>query len=106
MLVLTRKRGERILIGDDIVITIIDTKGDNVRIGIDAPSGVRIHRAEIVEAVTQANRDAAADPDAESQLARLLAQSSAAASAGAPSAEAPPAAAAPTAPPAEAAPAD
>jgi carbon storage regulator len=62
MLVLTRKRGERILIGDDIVVTVMDVKGDSVRIGIEAPSGVRIHRAEVVEAVTEANVAAAAEP--------------------------------------------
>jgi carbon storage regulator len=75
MLVLTRKRGERILIGDDIVITVMDVRGDSVRVGIEAPSGVRIHRAEVVDAVTQANV-AAAEPDAEAgeQLAGLLAR--------------------------------
>jgi carbon storage regulator len=73
MLVLTRKRGERILIGDDIVITVMDVRGDSVRVGIEAPSGVRIHRAEVVDAVTQANV-AAAERDAEAgdQLAGLL----------------------------------
>jgi carbon storage regulator len=74
MLVLTRKRGERILIGDDVVITVMDVRGDSVRIGIEAPSGVRIHRAEVVDAVTQANV-AAAEPaqQADEQLAGLLA---------------------------------
>lgn len=75
MLVLTRKRGERILIGDDVVITVMDVRGDSVRIGIEAPSGVRIHRAEVVDAVTQANV-AAAEPaqQADEQLADLLAR--------------------------------
>ncbi|MBU1589488.1 MAG: carbon storage regulator CsrA [Actinobacteria bacterium] len=59
MLVLTRKRGEQILIGDDIVITILDAKGDGVRIGIDAPRGVVIHRLEVMQAVTEANLQAA-----------------------------------------------
>ena len=73
MLVLTRKRGERILIGDDIVVTVMDVKGDSVRIGIEAPSGVRIHRAEVVEAVSEANV-AAAEPaaDAGDRLADVL----------------------------------
>ena len=73
MLVLTRKRGERILIGDDIVVTVMDVKGDSVRIGIEAPSGVRIHRAEVVEAVSEANV-AAAGPaaDAGDRLADVL----------------------------------
>ncbi len=60
MLVLTRKAGDRILIGDDIVITVLDSRGDGVRIGIAAPSGVPIHRAELKEAVEEANTDAAA----------------------------------------------
>ncbi len=60
MLVLTRKKGERVLIGDDIVVTLIDIRGDGVRIGFDAPRGVPIQRAEVVTAVTEANTEAAA----------------------------------------------
>jgi len=60
MLVLTRKPGDRILVGDDIIITVLDSRGDGVRIGIDAPAGVRIHREEIVRAVEAANSAAAA----------------------------------------------
>lgn len=60
MLVLTRKVGERILIGDDVVITVLDSRGDGVRIGIDAPRGVKIQREEVVRAVTEANAEAAA----------------------------------------------
>ena len=59
MLVLTRKTGERILIGDDIVITILDGRGDGIRIGIDAPKGVKIQREEVLRAVTEANLAAA-----------------------------------------------
>ena len=55
MLVLTRKPGEKILIGDDIVITVLDARGDSVRIGIDAPRGVKIQRDEVVRAVSEAN---------------------------------------------------
>ena len=58
MLVLTRKRGEQILIGDDIVITILESKGDSIRVGIDAPRGVVIHRLEVMQAVTEANLEA------------------------------------------------
>ncbi|WP_375389505.1 carbon storage regulator CsrA [uncultured Amnibacterium sp.] len=60
MLVLTRKKGERVMIGDDIVITVIDVRGDGVRIGFDAPRGVSIQRAEVVAAVEEANAGAAA----------------------------------------------
>lgn len=49
MLILTRKAGERILIGDDIVITVIDTKGNRSRIGIDAPPEKLIIREELKE---------------------------------------------------------
>src|SRR5206468_7476760 len=60
MLVLTRKKGERVMVGDDIVVTLIDIRGDGVRIGFDAPRGVPIQRAEVVTAVTEANTEAAA----------------------------------------------
>lgn len=73
MLVLTRKPGEKILIGDDIVITILDARGDSVRIGIDAPRGVKIQRDEVLRAVTEANLAAVeADADAEDRIKRNL----------------------------------
>ncbi|WP_312182591.1 carbon storage regulator CsrA [Arthrobacter sp.] len=73
MLVLTRKSGEQILIGDDIVITVLDSRGDGVRIGIDAPRGVRIQRNEVVRAVEEANVAATAEvPDAEERIKALL----------------------------------
>ncbi|MFC5502340.1 carbon storage regulator CsrA [Lysinimonas soli] len=72
MLVLTRKRGERILVGDDIVITILEIKGDAIRIGVDAPSGVRIQRHEVVEAIAEANVAATAEAAAANELAALL----------------------------------
>lgn len=59
MLVLSRRVGEKLLIGDDIVITVIDTRGDGVRLGIEAPRSTSIHRAEVVEAVTASNESAA-----------------------------------------------
>jgi carbon storage regulator len=59
MLVLTRKKGERVMIGDDIVITVIDIRGDGIRIGFDAPRGVPIQRAEVLAAVSAANTEAA-----------------------------------------------
>jgi carbon storage regulator len=73
VLVLTRKRGERILVGDDIVITILDIKGDAIRIGVDAPSGVRIQRHEVIAAIAEANVAAAeTDATAGDALASLL----------------------------------
>lgn len=73
MLVLTRKVGERILIGDDIVVTVLDARGDGVRIGIDAPRGITIQREEVVRAVTEANVEATRAPaDAEERLRAAL----------------------------------
>jgi carbon storage regulator len=76
MLVLTRKVGERVLIGDDIVVTILDVRGDGVRVGIEAPRGIRIQRDEVVKAVTEANREASAAAvgadDAEELIKRSL----------------------------------
>ncbi|MBN9629792.1 carbon storage regulator CsrA [Leifsonia sp. TF02-11] len=75
MLVLTRKVGERVLIGDDIVVTILDVRGDGVRVGIDAPRGIRIQRDEVVQAVSEANqeaREAAATADPESLIKKSL----------------------------------
>ena len=73
MLVLTRKAGEKVLIGDDVVITVLDVRRDGVRIGIEAPSGVKIQRNEVVQAVTEANVAAAqADPDAAERIKAQL----------------------------------
>lgn len=51
MLVLSRCRDEQIMIGDNIVITLVDIRGDKVRLGIDAPRDVTIHRKEVYEAI-------------------------------------------------------
>ena len=59
MLVLTRKKGEGIIIGDDIKITIIELKGGSVRIGIDAPREKKVHRQEIFDRIAAENLDAA-----------------------------------------------
>jgi len=55
MLVVTRKLGERITIGDDITITLIDIKGSQVRLGIEAPKHISIHRQEIYERIRLEN---------------------------------------------------
>ena len=51
MLVLSRQKDESIIIGDDIEITIVDVRGDKVRLGINAPRSVSVHRKEIYEAI-------------------------------------------------------
>jgi len=64
MLVLSRKKNETIMIGDDIEITVVDIQGDQVRLGIRAPKDVAVHRQEIYRAIEKANRQAAqADED-------------------------------------------
>ncbi len=74
MLVLSRRVGERLVIGDDIVVTVIEVRSDGVRLGIDAPRSVAVHRAEVLEAVTAANVAAAtADDDDAESLRSLLA---------------------------------
>jgi carbon storage regulator len=59
MLVLSRQRDESIMIGDNIVVTIVDIRGDKVRLGINAPSEIPVHRQEIYEAIQRENRRAA-----------------------------------------------
>lgn len=63
MLILTRRPGERVVIGENITIEVMGVSGHTVRLGIDAPEGVSIYREEIWEAVKAENRAAAeADP--------------------------------------------
>jgi carbon storage regulator len=59
MLVLSRQRDETIMIGDDIEITVVDIRGDKVRLGIQAPKEVTVHRKEVYEAIRRENRAAA-----------------------------------------------
>ena len=56
MLVLSRHRDECIMIGDDVRITIVDIRGDKVRLGIDAPQEVPVHRMEIYDAIRRENQ--------------------------------------------------
>ena len=55
MLVLSRQRDESIIIGDNIVITIVDIRGDKVRLGIEAPTEIPVHRQEVYEAIQREN---------------------------------------------------
>jgi carbon storage regulator len=59
MLVLSRQRDESIMIGDNIVVTIVDIRGDKVRLGINAPSEIPVHRQEVYEAIQRENMRAA-----------------------------------------------
>ncbi len=58
MLVLTRKAGEGIIIGDDVRITIVEIKGGSIRIGIDAPRHMKVHRQEVYDKIKQENQEA------------------------------------------------
>ena len=55
MLILTRKLGEQITIGDDIIVTLLEVRGSQVKLGIDAPESISIHRQEIFERIRREN---------------------------------------------------
>ena len=57
MLVLTRKRDEKIIIGDDIVIAVVEIRGDKVRLGIEAPRDIRVDREEVREDIERRGVD-------------------------------------------------
>lgn len=78
VLILTRRAGENIVVGDDIVISVLEVRGDAVRIGIQAPRTVTVHREEVYRELQRANRDAAqsgaADDDAVAAVAAGIAK--------------------------------
>ena len=55
MLILTRKLGEKIAIGDDITITLVEIRGTQIKLGIDAPKHIEIHRQEVYERIREEN---------------------------------------------------
>ncbi|MGI5169970.1 carbon storage regulator CsrA [Spirillospora sp. CA-253888] len=73
MLVLTRRAGESLMIGDEVVVTVLEVRGDLVRVGVDAPRSVAVHREEVFRELQAANREAArADEAAVAELRRLV----------------------------------
>lgn len=62
MLVLTRRAGQSIVIGHDVTVTVLDVRGDQVRLGINAPRTIDVHREEVFLELQRANRSAAAVP--------------------------------------------
>ena len=58
MLALSRKRGEALVINNNIEITVLDVKGDQIKIGINAPKEIPVYRKEVYEQIQQSNRDA------------------------------------------------
>lgn len=71
MLALSRKQGESIVIGNNIEITVLEARGDQVKIGISAPKSVPVYRKEIYAQIQEENREAVANLDVES-LKKLL----------------------------------
>ena len=63
MLVLSRKKDEKIIIGDNISIMVVEIRGDKVRLGIDAPKEVSVHRREVYEAIQRKTNEAEVSVD-------------------------------------------
>jgi carbon storage regulator len=60
MLILSRRLNEKIVIGEDIVVSVVEVRGDQVKLGIDAPRSVKVFRQEVFNAIQEENRKAAA----------------------------------------------
>jgi carbon storage regulator len=72
MLVLSRRLGESIVIGDDVVVTVLEVRGDVVRVGVDAPRSVQVRRQELLEELAETNKSAASpDPKSVADLSKL-----------------------------------
>lgn len=72
MLVLARKKGESIIIGDNVEIVILGTEGEMVRIGIKAPKHVEVFRKEVHEAIRLSNREASAERISPTDVGKLF----------------------------------
>ncbi len=73
MLVLTRRSGESVMIGDDVVVTVLEVRGDVIRLGIGAPRDIQVHREEVYRELQAANQEAASPTDdAVLALTRML----------------------------------
>lgn len=60
MLVLTRRPGESIRIGNDVIVTVLEVRGDQIRLGVDAPRSVKVHREEVYQEIERTNVEAIA----------------------------------------------
>ncbi|MDD5789363.1 MAG: carbon storage regulator CsrA [Spirochaetia bacterium] len=72
MLILSRKVDEKIKIGEDITITLIEVRGDQVKIGVEAPKNVKVFRQEVFDAIQTENREAAANSQTLEALSKFL----------------------------------
>lgn len=72
MLILSRKVDEKIKIGDNIIITLIEVRGDQVKIGVEAPKNVKVFRQEVFNAIQTENREAAANSQTLEALSKFL----------------------------------
>jgi carbon storage regulator len=63
MLVLTRRSGESVMVGDDVILTVLEVRGEVVRLGISAPRTIQVHREEVYRELQAANRQAASPTD-------------------------------------------
>jgi carbon storage regulator len=73
MLVLTRRSGESVMIGNDVIITVLEARGDVIRLGIQAPRDIQVHREEVFRELQAANREAASPTvDAVEAVARMM----------------------------------
>lgn len=72
MLALSRKLGESIVIGKDIKVSILEIKGDQIKIGIDAPKNVTIYREEIFKQIEEENKEAMKQGNAKESLSKLF----------------------------------
>ena len=70
MLVLSRKQGESIIIGNDIVVTVLEVRPDHIRLGIDAPRSISVHREEVYLEVMRENAAAVATADRDAPVLR------------------------------------
>ncbi|HPJ26998.1 MAG TPA: carbon storage regulator CsrA [Synergistaceae bacterium] len=72
MLVLTRKKGEILAIGEDIFISVVDVRGDSVRLGIEAPKSIPVWRKEVLDEIAEENRKALQGAPSAEMLRQLL----------------------------------